>query len=773
MARDFLKILQEVRGTGAAEAEYTDGIWYDIAVKLYNSNPGMYGDILYMYTEMRPVINNLTSVITVSDHIDDVITVAGIEVEVIILAAIETEIKSLYADRDALNSLYADKATLDSLYADKVTLDSLYTDKITLDSLFADKTTLDSLFSDKATLDSLYADKIALDAVYANLGDINIIADNMDEVTYFADIYQGPKDIEPTERNDMSPLQSGDLYYDVSYVDPIDYVMRTYNGGSWEVGYAHAYARADSDVFHRRIPMEVRAGEALVRGDLVKFHAYDPTADIIEVVKTDLQADICIGIVDTVMASGEIGDIVVRGLVTHLDTSGQAEGTVMYSNGSGEDTAVKPVDTYQATTYVIKSNGTTGAVMVNISEPVIRQNLTYTVTSTNGTVVSPDGTDAVVPAATQTEAGLLTAADKVRLDDIEDSATRDQTDAEIKTAYENNTNTNEYSDAEEVKVGYLSVTQNINLDNIASEGSASTAHITSNGSDHGFIDQDVTTAATPTFAGIITGGDVDGRDVSTDGAKLDLIEGSATADQTATEIETLYEGILDTNKFTDGQKADLLALRVIHDETNEPTGFNRDDPSSMGHLEASPDGIAIYGVDKDGAFYSNSSGNFGDGTPFQEAAAARTFAIFPATGETEFSFYVQGKKFTKTAMQTVQAETVPGKKYTCFDNEGVLNVVNVLSSQFYMTNCCVSVSYGNPGTGEKVVHTDERHGIQMDGATHRYLHDTIGTQYHAGLNIQGLADGAGDYAQITSGVIYNEDIRINIQGEKGKGEKRK
>ena len=33
---------------------------------------------------------------------------------------------------------------------------------------------------------------------------------------------------------------------------------------------------------------------------------------------------------------------------------------------------------------------------------------------------------------------------------------------------------------------------------------------------------------------------VDGRDISVDGAKLDLIEDSATADQTAVEIETLY-----------------------------------------------------------------------------------------------------------------------------------------------------------------------------------------------------------------------------------------
>jgi hypothetical protein len=43
-----------------------------------------------------------------------------------------------------------------------------------------------------------------------------------------------------------------------------------------------------------------------------------------------------------------------------------------------------------------------------------------------------------------------------------------------------------------------------------------------------------------------------------DNTKLDGIESGATADQTATEIETLYEGLTNTNKYTDAEKA-LLA----------------------------------------------------------------------------------------------------------------------------------------------------------------------------------------------------------------------
>ena len=92
-------------------------------------------------------------------------------------------------------------------------------------------------------------------------------------------------------------------------------------------------------------------------------------------------------------------------------------------------------------------------------------------------------------------------------------------------------------------------------------------HKASDGSDHTFIDQDVTATGTPTFAGIITDGLVDGRDMSVDGAKLDTIESGATADQTAAEIETLYEGIINTNKYTDVEKLKL-------DSTESSTQLN-------------------------------------------------------------------------------------------------------------------------------------------------------------------------------------------------------
>lgn len=57
-----------------------------------------------------------------------------------------------------------------------------------------------------------------------------------------------------------------------------------------------------------------------------------------------------------------------------------------------------------------------------------------------------------------TDLNPFTAADETKLDGIETAATADQTDAEIKTAYENNADTNEFSDAEQTNLGNQSNT---------------------------------------------------------------------------------------------------------------------------------------------------------------------------------------------------------------------------------------------------------------------------------------------------------------------------
>ena len=59
---------------------------------------------------------------------------------------------------------------------------------------------------------------------------------------------------------------------------------------------------------------------------------------------------------------------------------------------------------------------------------------------------------------------------------------------------------------------------------------------------------------------ITVSGTVDGRDVATDGSKLDGIESGATADQSASEIKTAYESNSNTNAFTDALLSKLNGI---------------------------------------------------------------------------------------------------------------------------------------------------------------------------------------------------------------------
>lgn len=70
-----------------------------------------------------------------------------------------------------------------------------------------------------------------------------------------------------------------------------------------------------------------------------------------------------------------------------------------------------------------------------------------------------------------------------------------------------------------------------------------------------------TTASGADVVGNITvSGTVDGRDIATDGTKLDGIEANATADQTASEIRTLVESATDSNVFTDADHTKLNGI---------------------------------------------------------------------------------------------------------------------------------------------------------------------------------------------------------------------
>lgn len=124
------------------------------------------------------------------------------------------------------------------------------------------------------------------------------------------------------------------------------------------------------------------------------------------------------------------------------------------------------------------------------------------------------------------------------------------------------------------------------------------------------IGQDIATTDSPTFAGLTINGaivatsTVDGRDLQTDGSKLDGIEASATADQSNAEIRTAVEAASDSNVFTD---ADHTKLNGVAASSN-----NYVHPNHSGEVTSTADGATVIAgniVDEANLKISNSPTN--------------------------------------------------------------------------------------------------------------------------------------------------------------------
>ena len=231
-----------------------------------------------------------------------------------------------------------------------------------------------------------------------------------------------------------------------------------------------------------------------------------------------------------------------------------------------------------------------------------------------------------------TDSNVFTDADHTKLNAIEANATADQTNAEIKTAYEANSDTNAFTDADHSKLDGIEASADVtDATNVDAAGAVMNSDSTTAGmsfvvdednmssnsatkvptqqSVKAYVDTEVagvvdsapsalntlnelaaalgddanfSTTVTnsigtklPLAGGTMTGNivmsgsqTVDGRDISTDGTKLDTIESNATADQTAAEIRTLVESASDSNVFTDADHTKLNAIEASADVTD-------------------------------------------------------------------------------------------------------------------------------------------------------------------------------------------------------------
>ena len=146
---------------------------------------------------------------------------------------------------------------------------------------------------------------------------------------------------------------------------------------------------------------------------------------------------------------------------------------------------------------------------------------------------------------------------------VEDGATADQTDAEIKTAYENNSDTNAFTDAEKTKLS--GVEANATADQTDEEIQDIVGAMLTGNTESGITVTYQDADGTIDFA---VASQTDENFTTADHSKLDGIESNATADQTGAEIKSLYEGESDTNAFTDADHTKLDGIEASADVTD-------------------------------------------------------------------------------------------------------------------------------------------------------------------------------------------------------------
>jgi len=145
----------------------------------------------------------------------------------------------------------------------------------------------------------------------------------------------------------------------------------------------------------------------------------------------------------------------------------------------------------------------------------------------------------------------------------------------------------------------------------------------------------------------------------------------------------------------------------------------------------------------------------------------QTFTVQPKAPATEFVIYQSNVKYTISAPQSIVMGASEGTHYFYFD-AGVLTHATTFTDALILEYVFIAYLYWDATNTQRIRFANEKHGITMDGRTHLFLHQSIGTTYRSGLALTGLlVDQSGDldtHAQFTcdDGVILDEDIRHTI-----------
>jgi len=140
-----------------------------------------------------------------------------------------------------------------------------------------------------------------------------------------------------------------------------------------------------------------------------------------------------------------------------------------------------------------------------------------------------------------------------------------------------------------------------------------------------------------------------------------------------------------------------------------------------------------------------------------------TFRQLTVGTTTQYDFYYQGNRLTKTNDDDITISTTTGLHFIYYDATGTL--VDSMTPWDLQTAVPVATVYWNNTTGEGFL-GEERHMTNMPWTDHYYLHTTVGTRYRTGLALSGYTFNTDTDAGVTFGIstgsVLDEDIPITV-----------
>jgi len=219
------------------------------------------------------------------------------------------------------------------------------------------------------------------------------------------------------------------------------------------------------------IQFKAKAGEALTKGDPVYISSYDTVGNtpIVAIADANDSAKMpCFGLANESVSLNASVNVVTFGTLSGLDTSGFGLGDTLYISNTGTLTNSKPTgesSLIQNIGKVQRVDNAAGSIKVGGAGrtndvPNLNQGNVFIGNASNQAETRGLTLDDIAETATNKH---FTSGDESKLNGIESGATADQTDAEIKTAYENNANTNAFTDAEKTKLAGIAAGAEVNV----------------------------------------------------------------------------------------------------------------------------------------------------------------------------------------------------------------------------------------------------------------------------------------------------------------------